>query len=385
MRLTNGSSDDAPRRGFRRRPEIPLAERWFGRTWSSFVSRGALIVALAGGIGVMSALIVDQVETASSVPAESPPASRLPDGTLDLETAAGSWAAIEPPSPRAEPLLPHVALPTIAARDGGDRRTAESQGNTRVPTGDSGEPPVASIVPPPVPPATEGAAAEHAGGHRPAAPAAPDPAPVVVVAPPEQPHPEPPPVKAKRADEPAERHRGQSAEKSSPGAVEKPAEKPAVASVEKPAQKPAGNVAARTSDEDVDEPAVVAAAPEKPSRRQQVKELLAEGDALLDAGDVETARQIYEAAFDKGSADAGVRLGRTFDPAYVRELNLAPGVASPAEAVLWYQDAARRGNKSAADHLDELETWLENAASTGNGEAERILRAWREEPADEQL
>jgi TPR repeat protein len=117
-----------------------------------------------------------------------------------------------------------------------------------------------------------------------------------------------------------------------------------------------------------------------PSRQRQIETLLTEGDALLEGGDVEGARASYEGAFERGSGEAARRMAETFDP----RSNAAPAAPpSPQEAILWYQDAARKGDRRAKAELTELESWLETSAASGDREARRVLDAWRQpaEPA----
>ncbi len=71
-------------------------------------------------------------------------------------------------------------------------------------------------------------------------------------------------------------------------------------------------------------------------------------------------------------------MAQTFDPRNVGE---SAKTASPAEAILWYQDAARKGDRGARQELDNLATWLENDAASGNQEAQRVLELWRQ-PAE---
>jgi TPR repeat protein len=89
---------------------------------------------------------------------------------------------------------------------------------------------------------------------------------------------------------------------------------------------------------------------------------------------VDAARDIYEAAFERGSGEAARRLAETFDPR-----NSAPSSrqVSAAEAILWYRDAARKGDRRAHTELTDLEVWLETSAASGNEEARRVLDVWR--------
>ena len=113
----------------------------------------------------------------------------------------------------------------------------------------------------------------------------------------------------------------------------------------------------------------------KPSPRgRQGAALLMEGDEYFSAGDIKAARAIYQEAADQGSAEAARRLAQTFDP---RNVAATSRDASAAEAILWYKDAARRGDRRARGELEGLETWLEDAAASGNAEAQRVLQTWR--------
>ena len=113
-------------------------------------------------------------------------------------------------------------------------------------------------------------------------------------------------------------------------------------------------------------------------RNREIEALLAEGDAWLEEGDLAAARSAFEQAYDRGSATAAARMAQTFDP---RNVPATRKTASPAEAILWYQDAARKGDRHAKTELDDLATWLENSAASGNQEARRVLELWREPAA----
>ena len=115
-----------------------------------------------------------------------------------------------------------------------------------------------------------------------------------------------------------------------------------------------------------------------PARAREIDNLVAEGDARLAEGDMDGARFAYEQAYDKGSRAAALRMAQTFDP---RNVAGTAKSASPAEAILWYQDAARKGDRGAKEELDNLAGWLENDAASGNQEARRVLDLWRQ-PAE---
>jgi type II secretory pathway predicted ATPase ExeA len=111
--------------------------------------------------------------------------------------------------------------------------------------------------------------------------------------------------------------------------------------------------------------------------KQQVNSLLSDGDEFLQQGDVAAARSAYRAASEKGSTEGAVRMAQTFDP---RKVSARARSSSPREAILWYQDAARRGERRAKAELNELERWLERAAASGNVDARRTLDLWRAPP-----
>ena len=118
-------------------------------------------------------------------------------------------------------------------------------------------------------------------------------------------------------------------------------------------------------------------APSRPdASRPQHEPLLARGDEYLGSGDLDMARTFYQMAFERGSAEAAIRMGWTFDPQYFQRIGLR-GEASPREAILWYQEALRRGSTQASSRLSDLATWLQSAAASGDLEAQRILRMWQ--------
>ncbi len=108
----------------------------------------------------------------------------------------------------------------------------------------------------------------------------------------------------------------------------------------------------------------------------QFEPLLARGDEYLVTADLDMARTFYQMAYERGSAEAAVRMGWTFDPQYYKRAGVS-GEASPREAILWYQEALRRGDRQASQRLSALATWLQSAAASGDVEAKRILKLWQ--------
>jgi hypothetical protein len=70
----------------------------------------------------------------------------------------------------------------------------------------------------------------------------------------------------------------------------------------------------------------------------QIAELLTRGDTFLHAGDVASARLFYERAADAGDREAAMRMGATFDPAFLGRVGLHAR-ADPAIALSWYRHA----------------------------------------------
>ncbi|MBL8660447.1 MAG: AAA family ATPase [Rhodospirillales bacterium] len=108
----------------------------------------------------------------------------------------------------------------------------------------------------------------------------------------------------------------------------------------------------------------------------QFEPLLARGDEYLVTADLDMARTFYQMAYERGSAEAAVRMGWTFDPQFYKRAGIN-GEASPREAILWYQEALRRGDRQASQRLSALATWLQSAAASGDVEAKRILKLWQ--------
>jgi len=101
-----------------------------------------------------------------------------------------------------------------------------------------------------------------------------------------------------------------------PAAPRAPEAKPPVASAD-PAHQPAGS----------------------PPSAEETSALLRRGDSFLAAGDVASARLFYQRAADAGDAPAALRLGATFDPAFLARTGIRGVVGDEAQASLWYRRA----------------------------------------------
>jgi TPR repeat protein len=79
----------------------------------------------------------------------------------------------------------------------------------------------------------------------------------------------------------------------------------------------------------------------------EITALLTRGDALLALGDISSARLFYEHAADAGEGRAALRLGNTFDPAFLEFARLhMRGDSAMAES--WYRRARELGDTNAA-------------------------------------
>jgi hypothetical protein len=88
----------------------------------------------------------------------------------------------------------------------------------------------------------------------------------------------------------------------------------------------------------------------------EVSELLTQGDAYFSTGDVTSARLFYERAAAAGDGRAALRLGATFDPAFLRRAGLRNVQGDVAKAQSWYTLAADLGAIEAAHQLSRVET-----------------------------
>src|SRR5271169_1769485 len=120
------------------------------------------------------------------------------------------------------------------------------------------------------------------------------------------------------------------------------------------AKGPLGSVA-REASPDASPPAALTAepvpgssapapAPERAPRLSagQITELLDRGDSFLHAGDVASARLFYERAADAGDWQAAIRMGATFDPAFLGRVGVRT-VGDPIKAQSWFRHALDLG------------------------------------------
>jgi hypothetical protein len=100
--------------------------------------------------------------------------------------------------------------------------------------------------------------------------------------------------------------------------------------------------------------------PPSPARRPdaapaEVVSLVEHGDSYLRDGDVATARVLYGRAADAGDGMAALRMGATYDPAFLGRGALRDVRGDPAEARSWYRRARDLGVAEADLRLKRLE------------------------------
>jgi len=84
-----------------------------------------------------------------------------------------------------------------------------------------------------------------------------------------------------------------------------------------------------------------------PGSRTDATALLSRGDAVFGTGDIASARLFYERAADAGNAQAAIRLGETFDPAFLARAQMKGVRGDPAVALRWYKRARELGASEA--------------------------------------
>jgi hypothetical protein len=89
-----------------------------------------------------------------------------------------------------------------------------------------------------------------------------------------------------------------------------------------------------------------------------VRFAMAQGDASFADGEVSAARFYYLQAVDAGDADAAVRIGETFDPAFLTRGRSRRALANREAARFWYWRALDLGATRAKQRLENLETEL---------------------------
>jgi Sel1 repeat len=107
----------------------------------------------------------------------------------------------------------------------------------------------------------------------------------------------------------------------------------------------------------LERPAAMAVAPPvsaEPISDAQRQALLSRGDSFFSAGDLTSARLFYQRAADAGDGTAALRLGETFDAAFLGRAHFGRVPSDVAKAVFWYRQARDLGNAEAEILLKSL-------------------------------
>ena len=103
-----------------------------------------------------------------------------------------------------------------------------------------------------------------------------------------------------------------------------------------------------------------------PSPEQSMAEFYTKrGDEMLAIKDISAARKFYEYAANAGSASAAMAIARTYDPAFLGQLQVVGLRPDPELTATWYRKAAALGDPNAAAWLYALSA---NAASSGRAQ-----------------
>ena len=131
---------------------------------------------------------------------------------------------------------------------------------------------------------------------------------------------------------------------------------PAVAETAPPADPTAAPASAETGRQAV--PAAVTADKARaplPLPAEQITALLTRGDAFVRTRDIASARLFYERAADAGNGRAALRMGESFDRAFLDSIGIYRMIGDRQLALSWYRRARDLGDTEAAQLLHKLE------------------------------
>jgi TPR repeat protein len=77
-----------------------------------------------------------------------------------------------------------------------------------------------------------------------------------------------------------------------------------------------------------------------------------------------------------GHGQSAFDLATSYDPNHHSPASSLMNEPDPFQAYRWYREAQDAGHESASERLGDLRAWAEQAAGTGNAEAERLLLQW---------
>jgi hypothetical protein len=110
---------------------------------------------------------------------------------------------------------------------------------------------------------------------------------------------------------------------------------------------------------------------------QELADLVERGNAMLDFGDLASARLFYQHAAGRGSAEGAMLMGMTFDPLYFAGAGIHGTQPRIQDALEWYGKAIAMGSLPAQARMGRLRSWLEHSAAGGDAQAAAALRQFR--------
>ena len=87
---------------------------------------------------------------------------------------------------------------------------------------------------------------------------------------------------------------------------------------------------------------------------EEIKLLTKQGEQFAAAGDLVTARILFQRAAEAGDATAAIALGATYDPDVLAKLGVVGMVADVEKARSWYRKAESFGSPEASRRLNAL-------------------------------
>lgn len=114
---------------------------------------------------------------------------------------------------------------------------------------------------------------------------------------------------------------------------------------------PAGDVVAPLASTSLQRIAPAPPPTMKPEDRERAIMFLARANSILQAGDVASARQLFQRAADAGLAEAAIAMGSTFDPVELGRLGVRGLKGDPEAARKWYERARVLGAPGAEERL----------------------------------
>lgn len=102
----------------------------------------------------------------------------------------------------------------------------------------------------------------------------------------------------------------------------------------------------------------------------RIADLMAHGQKMIDVGYLAGARAYYKRAAEAGSGEAALKLGATYDPAFIEKIGAQGIKADLKEARAWYERAKQLGVEGAEEELAKLkDDWTDSRAPAQKTEA----------------